>query len=250
MTTELSSSAMIMKIDTFEVTCSPPAYRLKYQGKEASLDLTLKSLGTPFWFNQGKEEGAQITPSTVVRGMELFGDTEGFLIFGGNEIKVKGPGIHEHVVSEHISWMEFGWQDWIWFVFDEMYGLIFEMQGGGYKDGGIYLRKEKEYLIIKDFDIDRPQWAFSPVLQHHFPVGFNARAHTDKGILCIEGYVVRSQPWRKINKYRPAMTMPASDMEVKWKGLFTFEDGRTINLNNGRGGNEVIATYNFAQSNP
>ena len=137
--------------------------------------------------------------------------------------------------------------DWIWFVFDELYGLIFEMHGGGYKDGGIYLMEEKEYLTINDFDIDRPQWAFSPVLQHHWPIGITARAHTDKGSFFIEGEVLRSQPWGRINKYRPAMTMPTADMELRWKGSFTYSDGRTITLSNGRGGDEVISLYNFAQ---
>ena len=147
-------------------------------------------------------------------------------------------------------WMEFGWQDWIWFSFEKMYGLIFGLHGGGYKDGGLYLVDEKEYLVIRDFDIDRPKWAYSPVLQNHIPTAVTIRALTDKGTLFLEGTAVRSQPWRKINKYVPAMTMPAADMEFQWKGSFAFKDGRTIVLDRGKGGSEYFAVYNFAQSNP
>ena len=143
------------------------------------------------------------------------GDAEGSITIGGKEIRVKGRGIFEHVIAEYNAWMEIGWQDWIWFVFNDMYGLVYEVHTAGYKDGAIYLVKEKEYLIIRDFDIDHPQWAFSPVLQHHFPIRVQARASTDKGVLLTEWDVVRSQTWGQVNKYRPIVTMAASDMDVR-----------------------------------
>ncbi len=245
--TEVSSTAFSIKLGGFDIRCSPPVYKLKYSGKECGLDLTLKIKGSPFWFNRGKEEGARITPSTLIWGFELFGDMEGTLTIGGKETHVIGVGIHECVTSSIQAWFEYGWMDWIWFHFDELYGLIFDMHGGKYKDGCIYLMKEKEYLVINDFDIDHPQWAYSPVLQHHWPIRISAKAKTDRGILFIEGDVLRSQTWRQQNKHRHAMNLPASDMEVRWTGNFVYNNGKKISLTNGRGGDEIIEVTNFAQ---
>jgi hypothetical protein len=245
--TEASSTDLTITLDAFQITIAPPAYEFRYHGEDASVDLRFKSLGTPFWFNQGKPEGARITPSTIVKGLEAFGEVEGTITLDGKEVAVKGVGCHEHVQSDAIHWMEFGWQDWMWFVFDELYGLAFNMQGGEYKDGGIYLRNEKEYLVVKDFFIDRPKWAFSPTLQHQWPITFTLEAPTDKGTLFLEGDVVRSQPYYQVEKHRQAMTMPFADMDVNWRGTFVYKDGKKMNLTNGKGGNEVIAAYNFAQ---
>lgn len=70
---------------------------------------------------------------------------------------------------------------------------------------------------------------------------------SDKGALLLKGDAVKYLPWRKVNKYRPGMTNPGVDMEFQWAGNFTYKDGRSINLENGKGGDEIIAVYNFIQ---
>jgi hypothetical protein len=243
---EVVSSCFTLKADKWEFMLSPPSYRVIYHGEDVFLDLAFKSLGIPFWFNEGKEEGAQKTPSTVLWGSEVFCDVEGLMKINGKELHVKGNGIFEHVIAEQIAFMESGWQAWIWFVFEEMYGLVYHVHGSGYKDGAIYLRKEKEYLTLRSLDIDNAQWAYSPVLQHHWPVSIIARGVTDKGNISIKGDVIRSQTWGQIDKYRPAVTIPGSDMEARYTGVFTYNDGRTIDLRNGKGGYEAIGIFNFA----
>jgi hypothetical protein len=42
--------------------------------------------------------------------------------------------------------------------------------------------------------------------------------------------------------------MPFSDMGIDYRGTFVYNDGRTLKLNNGKGGDEMIATYNFVES--
>ena len=79
MQTEVSESAVTIKADGQELICTPPTYRLKYQGEGASLDLEAESLGIPFWFNEGKEEGCPITPSSgPAHGFEEFIRLSGF----------------------------------------------------------------------------------------------------------------------------------------------------------------------------
>jgi hypothetical protein len=242
--TEFSSSSFTVKMAGAEVICSPPAYRFKYDGEACAFDLTLKDKGSPAFY---KEEGSRMTPSTIVRGFEAICDVEGSMIIKGREIRVTGVGIHECSATPNMAWREYGWMDWIWFVFDDVFGLMLEVQGGGYKDGFAYLTKEKQHVAIHDFEIDHPQWAYSPVLQHHWPTKVSARAKTDKGILSLEGKIIYSQPWAQINKYRRAITLPASDMGLTFSGQFTFNDGRSLSLENGRGADEIIAVYNFAQ---
>ena len=77
------SSSFTVRIDDFEAIMTPPVYRLYHRGNEVSVDLELRNLGTPFWFNQGKEEGARISPSNLVWGMELFGKVEGSITLQG-----------------------------------------------------------------------------------------------------------------------------------------------------------------------
>ncbi len=246
---EYTSNSIIRKLDAFEFIWSPPddTYKGRYRGKDTSADLEFKPLGPPYWFNQGKEEGAQISPSNLLWGFEMLGNIEGSISIGGKKIGVKGIGINEHTFKPHTSWMEFVWMDWMWFVFDELYGIVFEVQGGNYKEGIVYFIKEKEYLIIKDFYIDHPQWAYSPAFQQYYPINFTADAITDKGTLSVEGDLVRSQPFTKMDRFKPSVHMIGGDMDLKFKGSFTFNDRRTIALNNGRGGNEIIATSNFSQ---
>ncbi len=235
-------NAFVIRYDAWTLIFSPPTYHVQYQGDDVSLDLTLNSLGTPFWFNQGKAEGCRKTPSTVVWGVEAFCDVEGLLKLKDKEIHVKGSGLVDHGISENLSWVESIWQDFVWFVFEDIYGLLYDVHGTGYKDGGLFLRNEKEYLIVKDHDMDNPQWAYSPVLQHHWPMAVSARAVTDKGILSIEGDATRSQTWGRVNRYKPGLTLPGSDMEVRFTGTFTFDDGRLIQLGKGRGAYEVYAS--------
>ncbi len=223
MTIEVSSSAFTAKIDSFEVIASPPDFRFRCQGNRTSIDLNLASLGLPFWFNEGKEEGAKITPSSSAQwGWELFGKVEGVMTLEGKQISVRGLGVHEHIVTQHVAWAEMGWQDWMWFVFDELYGLVFFIHGGGYKDAGIYLMKEKQYLVSRAFDIDHPQWVYSPFLQHYVPAAIKARVYTKKGTLHLEGNMVRMLPWRKTNKYRHAINIPCADTEFQWNGRFVY----------------------------
>ena len=136
--------------------------------------------------------------SNVITGFESLGNIEGTMTLAGKKIGVKGTGVFEHAYLPQHSWIEFIWLDWIWFNFDELYGLLFETRGEGRQTGGIYLMKEKEFLPIRKLFIDHPQWAFSPVLQHQFPIAFSAEAHTDKGILFIEGDVVIFKGVQKI----------------------------------------------------
>jgi hypothetical protein len=49
-------------------------------------------------------------------------------------------------------------------------------------------------------------------------------------------------------KYQYGATMPFSDMGIDYRGTFVYNDGRTLKLNNGKGGDEMIATYNFVES--
>ncbi len=249
METKFSSSEFSVKVESFEVIAAPPMFKLRCEENGTGVDLALKSLGLPFWFNEGKEEGGRITPSSGAQwGWELFGTMEGTITIKGKKISVKGYGVHEHLVMRHVAWGEIGWQDWMWFVFDDLYGLIFNIHGGGYQDGGIYLMKDKEYVVTRDYDIDHPEWAYSPFLQHHVPSKLKVRARNEKGTLHLEGDIVRILPWRRINKYRHAVSVPCADTEFQWQGRFVYKDGQTLTLNNGKGGNEVIGNFNFVQS--
>jgi hypothetical protein len=250
MKTEVSESSFTATMGSYKAICTPPTYQFIHDGKDVSIDLHLSNLGTPFWFGQGKEEGALVTPSQLTYGMEMFGKLDGSITLGGKKIAVQGVGIHEHIIAENASWLEKGWQDWIWFFFDEMYGLLYDVKGGNFKDGGIYLMKEKEYLVVRDIKIDWPTWAYSPTLQHHLPMSIIAKAQTDKGALVLTGNAIKYLPWRKVNKYRPSMTNPGVDMEFQWSGKFSYKDGRSIDLKDGKGGDEIIAVYNFMQRLP
>ncbi len=247
--TRPSSAALIAYCDTFETVCTPPTYAFRYQGNTLSLDITLNSLGIPFWYNR-EDEGARITPSSICWGLELIGEAKGTITIEGKKIHVEGVGLHEHVILEHINWLEYGWHNWAWFLFDEMYGLIQETQHlDAFQSGGIYFRDEKRYFEVTKLDIENFQWAFSPVLQHDFPIGTKIRARTDKGTILIEGDALRTQPWNKIDRYSPGVNLCATEMEMNWRGSFTFKDGRNIKLEDGKGVNEVIGTFNYVGSN-
>jgi hypothetical protein len=247
--TKFSSSSFKVELEGWQFTVSPPgSVKARYQGKDVSLDLNYKMRGNPVWFSNGTKDTFRASHSNQITGFESLGNFEGTMTYKGKKIGVKGTGVFEHALLPTHSWIEFIWLDWMWFNFDELYGLLFESKGGGVQTGGIYLIKEKEFLPIKKLFIDHPEWAYSPVNEHQFPIKFSAEAHTDKGVLFIEGDVVRSQPMKQIDKYQYGATMPFSDMGIDYRGTFVYNDGRTLKLNNGKGGDEMIATYNFVES--
>lgn len=246
-----SESSVTAYCDEFETILTPPTFVFRYKGSDVSLDINVKSMGVPFWYSKRNENGARITPSTVCWGHELFGEGEGSITIGNTKIHVKGPCVNEHVIVDPINWLEYGWHNWAWFVFDEMYGLVQETQHAqSFQVGGIFLRDTQEYLEVRKLNIENTKWAFSQVLQQNFPVASKIRAYTDEGILLIVGEAVRSQPWGRVNKYSLNTKMCATEMEMVWHGSFSYNDGRKIKLNNGKGVNEVIGSFSSIGSNP
>jgi hypothetical protein len=104
----------------------------------------------------------------------------------------------------------------------------------GYTDGGIYLTKEKQYLVVDDFSVKYLSWAYNPAGQYYVPIEISVTANTDSGILEVAG---KAKGFQQMRLGSPEPYYNVAD--IKLSGTFTYSNGTTAALN-GSGWDQII----------
>lgn len=175
-----------------------------------------------------------LTPHSHAYGYNWSGTVEGVLTIQGRRVPFKGKGIRERYVAVDSSAAEIGgWEDWMWFHFDEAFGSLYEMKLGQ-KDMSLNLADEQLYLPAGDFTIEHHEWAFLRPLGGFIPTRYKVTMETDAGVLEFFAGVVGATVWGVTGKApsTPVATLNWGQLE----GTFTYTDGRKRTLTNGLGG--------------
>jgi len=232
---ERSEHEVTVTLPGFRVVCKDDHswhYTVEDEEKGITADFVHQGQGYPTWY--GKEKPSYLTPHSIAYGYNWSGTVEGTLTIHGKTVNITGKGIRERYVAVDSSAAEIGgWEDWAWFHFDEAYGSMYEMKLGQ-KDFSINLSEDGRYLPAGDFTIEHHEWAYLPQLGAFIPTHYRVTFETEAGVLELSSDVVGATVWGVTGK---APSTPVSTLN--WgnvQGTFTYTDGRTKTLSNGKGG--------------
>jgi hypothetical protein len=198
------------------------ASRLILKTDKMAVDLTFTSLGLPFWINRGREAISSPRGDTM-SGFYDVCQVEGSLLHSTLKTEVRGVGVNEHLMSFVPPDRFWKRVDGVFFCTDQVYcALIYLENKTGtrqyeYKDGAVFIRATKEYLIPIDFKIEYLE--FDDLKK--VPVKIRILVDTTKG---------------ELNAV--AETMVAIEKQLAFRildGEFVFKDGRKLRLTNGYG---------------
>ncbi|MCD9029151.1 hypothetical protein LDO26_13175 [Luteimonas sp. BDR2-5] len=187
--------------------------------------------GCPLWY--GREKPSYLTPHSIAYGYNWSGRIEGKLTLQGREIAIKGKGIRERYIAVDSSAAEIGgWEDWMWFHFDEVFGSMYEMKLGQ-KDMVLNLAEEAQFFPAGEFTIEHLEWAWLRALGAFIPTRYRIRMEVEAGVLMFTANVVGATVWgvTATGPSTPVATLNWDALE----GTFTYRDGRTKTLSNGLG---------------
>jgi hypothetical protein len=219
----------------FKVVCKDDkTWHYTVEDKEQGIKAEFIHTGTgfPLWY--GRETPSALTQHSLAYGYNWSGTVEGVLTIQGREIKVKGKGIRERYIAVDSSAAEIGgWEDWMWFHFDEAFGSLYEMKLG-IKDMSLNLADENAYFPAGSFTIEHQEWAYLRILGGFIPTRYKVTLEVEAGVLEMIANVVGATVWGVTGEV-PSTPVATLNWD-KLEGSFTYKDGRKRTLTNGLGG--------------
>jgi hypothetical protein len=196
--------------------------RLSLKKNNTTVDLTFTSLGLPFWINKGREAICSPRGDTM-SGFYDICHVEGCIIQGSVKTEVSGVGINEHLMSFTPPIRFWKRVDGVFFCSDEVYCAFWYLENRvgaqqyEYKDGTVFVRATKEYLIPVDFKIEYLE--FDDLKK--VPTKIRISVETTEG---------------ELDAVAEAMIEIEKQLALKIvDGQFIFRDGRRLRLTNGFG---------------
>ena len=224
--------------DNLRVECKDDKswhYMIEDKEKDIKAEFIHYGSGFPLWY--GKEKPSYLTQHSIAYGYNWSGKVEGTLTIKGKKINIKGAGVRERYIAVDSSAAEIGgWEDWMWFHFDEVFGSMYEMKMG-IKDMALNLVDEQEYFPVGDFNIEHNDWAFVPALGAFMPMLYKITMEVEAGTLEFTAKAVGATVWGVTGKV-PSTPVCTLNWD-KPQGTFTYKDGRKKVLTNGFGGTSV-----------
>lgn len=218
----------------FEVVCKSDKtwhYKLDDTSGGIRAEFVHHGEGYPTWY--GREKPSYLTPHSIAYGYNWSGRVEGKLSVDGREVNFRGKGIRERYIAVDSSAAEIGgWEDWMWFHFDEAFGSLYEMKLGQ-KDMSLNL-PGTGYFPAGEFVIEHHDWAWMPALGAFIPSRYKVTMEVAAGTLEFHARVVGATVWGVTAK-APATPVATLNWD-RLEGVFTFRDGRKQTLSGGLGG--------------
>ncbi|MEZ4354120.1 MAG: hypothetical protein R3F16_10730 [Myxococcota bacterium] len=225
-----------VRLPGFEVVCKDDHtwhYDVHDEERKTRLQMVHHGEGFPTWY--GKEKPKYLTAHSIAYGYNWVGRIEGTLTIEGREVALRGAALRERYVAVDTCAAEIGgWEDWMWFHFDEAFGSYYEMKFAEVKQMSLNLREGGQYFPIGDFEIEHHEWAFHPRLGAFVPTRYRITMEVEAGTLELAGDIVESKLWgmRGEAPDTPLYTHNFGELQ----GVFTDRQGRRQVLSNGVGG--------------
>jgi hypothetical protein len=233
-----SKNDVTVELEDFRLICQPDNtwhYALEDREKGIKAEFVHTGAGFPTWY--GKDKPSALTQHSIAYGYNWSGTIEGRLTIQGRTVRIRGKGIRERYIAVDTSAAEIGgWEDWMWFHFDEMFGSLYEMKLGN-KDMSLNLVEPKRYLPTGNFAIQHDDWAYLHPLGAFIPTRYKVTMETDAGVLEMAANVVGATVWGVTGTVPDA---PVATLNWdKVEGCFTDKAGRRRTLTNGLGGTSI-----------
>ena len=238
--------------DSVKVTCAPPTWQTSYSGANMTCNLTYRSRGPavgPY------PNIVKITPTSNGTAYWSFADVSGDLTIGDTVVHLEGRAIIEHVWMEAMVFEEMQWMDWMWFHFDQAYGLFFRTVAvGGYSEWQVTLclPEEQKCLPTEDCSISYSGWKYVPSMQHFIPTEMEVTMKTEIGTLELkaDAYLIQPVSQFRIYDWTPRASYCMVNAAYEFSGTFTYNNGTVVQLGpgTGHGGNQVVQSDYAAPS--
>ena len=238
LTIERSNRQVTVELEDFRLICKPDNtwhYALEDTEKKIKAEFVHTGVGFPTWY--GRDKPSALTQHSIAYGYNWSGTVEGRLTIQGRSVGIKGKGIRERYIAVDTCAAEIGgWEDWMWFHFDEMFGSMYEMKLGN-KDMSLNLVDENQFLPTGNFEIQHYDWAYLHPLGAFIPTRYRVTVETEAGVLEMAANVVGATVWGVTG------TVPDTPVATlnwdKLEGTFTYKSGRSRTLTNGLGGTSI-----------
>lgn len=221
--------------EPFQVICKDDHtwhYTVEDKEKGIKAEFVHSGKGCPLWY--GRETPSYLTPHSIAYGYNWSGRIEGKLTIGGREVAIRGAGVRERYIAVDSSAAEIGgWEDWMWFHFDEVFGSMYEMKLGR-KDMVLNLAEEGTFFPEGEFVIEHQDWAWMRALGAFIPTRYKVRMEVEAGVLDFTVKVVGATVWG-VTAQPPSTPVATLNWDTV-EGTFTYRDGRVKTLSNGVGG--------------
>ncbi|MFT4041623.1 MAG: hypothetical protein QM673_00530 [Gordonia sp. (in: high G+C Gram-positive bacteria)] len=233
---DASDEAVVVTLgENFRVEIAPDHtwhYTLRDPENDFTADFVHHGVGFPTWY--GREKPSELTQHSIAYGYNWSGRIEGTLTFGDKTVQVTGKGVRERYIAVDSSAAEIGgWEDWMWFHFDEAYGSLYEMKLGT-KDQSLNLAEGNEFFPTGEFEIRHGDWAYLPSLGAFIPGEYRVILKVEAGVLDFTARPLGASVWG-VTGATPSTPVATLNWDTP-TGTFTYNDGRVVELTNGKGG--------------
>lgn len=250
----MDEEQVIVELGDLTAICTAEERRILSKNQTLGADLTFTSRGPAFYWGNQRGGLCAVTDTTRVAGVESLSDVTGTLTVQGREIQVEGRGLFEHVWFERLGFFEIRVMNWLYANFDQLYLYLCHCEsdaGDGrpfhFETGDVYLILDDELMIANNFEFEPKSWVFVEQVRRFIPLEQTVKVGTDRGTLhmtvALSNYIQLIQN-RRLETMRmrniPGWGVLFYDAPVTIKGEFTYTDGNTIALTNGKGINELI----------
>lgn len=192
---------------------------------------THQGYGYPLWY--GREEPSALTQHSITYGYNWAGNVEGYFIYNGKKVNIKGTGQRERYVAVDSSAAELGgWEDWGYITFDQIHSSMYDMRLG-MKDFSIYDLEAKKHYPEGNMEINHEDWIFIRELDGFVPEYYNIKIEVEDGVYEVRAHTCNVRTWGVTFQVpdNPVATLLFDNVE----GKFTYKDGRIKELTGGRG---------------
>ncbi len=244
-------------IETPDLTaiCKVDERKLISSNEKLGCELTFTPRGPVTYWGEEKYKKCQITEGTQVSGIETLSNVQGRMNVGGEEIEIDGKGLFERVWIGSLNFLEIRMVDWIYANFDQLYTFICHVESNAsdgrpfhFETGTVYIMLGDDYLPAKKIEVMPEEWAYLEAAYRFIPIRQRVKVETDKGDLDMETALsmypqMIEDPQRIENLTINNITGWNAlfyDAPITIEGKFTYKDGKTVELTNGRGINEIL----------
>ena len=242
-----AKNEVVVEIDEFRLVCNLNDHTWHFTCSDSAsgirADLTHYGKGFPMWY--GKEAIQVYVDHMRAQGYNWSGRVEGTLTIDGTAIPVRGFGGRERFYCPDQSNVEAGgWCDLLMFHFDELQGNVVEMKLSQHKDLSLFLFDDDQHYAVGSFNIEHDDWAYLAQIASFIPTTYKVTVEVEAGTLEILGRVCGCKCLTQGDDLQVDVPNLMLDMDHV-EGVFTYDDGRRVELTNGYCNSNVVLWKTF-----
>ncbi|MBU7015044.1 MAG: hypothetical protein HXS52_13260 [Theionarchaea archaeon] len=242
------------KMEKLAAVCSVDEQKIISEDETFRTHLTFSPRGPVLRWGNKKDGQCPVTEGTSVSGIESLSDVHGTITVNGKDIDVTGRGVFEHVWIRSLEFLKIRTMDWTYLNFDQLYAFLCHCESISddgtpyhFEDGVICLPDGEECFVTKEIRFMPETWVYLTPYRRFIPSRQKVTVQTDKGTLDMQiglsiypkiAQAMRMEPLTMHNT--TGWSVLFLDAPINMEGTFTYTNGDSVELTNGKGVNEQL----------